>query len=151
MTATETQPNPTPTDDWNAQFAALKTRFPKVRDTILFAFYLLQSDPDIVLDDLKARAKLHGIRVTASSVTAAQRLLARTSATNGAAAGSAAANSAPPKPRGTRQRRATKAPLDVESLIRMTVSKVQDQGAVEAERLREAIRKAVAVLQTAIQ
>ncbi len=149
MTATETQPNPTPTDDWNAQFAALKTRFPKVRETIIFAFHVLQSNPDIALDDLKAQAKLHGIRVTASSVTAAERLLAPTLATNGAAAGSAPSPAAA-KPRRTRRPRAAASPLDVESLIRTTVDKIQDQGAAEAERLREAIRKAIAVLQEAV-
>ena len=145
MTATETQPNPTPTDDWNAQFAALKARFPKVRETIVFAFHVLQSNPDIALDDLKAQAKLHGIRVTASSVTAAERLLA----TNGAAAGSAPSPAAA-TPRRTRRPRAAAAPLDVESLIRTTVGKIQDQGAAESERLREAMRKAIGVLQEAV-
>ena len=144
MTATEIQPDPTPTDDWNAQFAALKNRFPKVRETIVFAFHVLQSNPDIALDDLKARAKLHGIRVTASSVSAAQRLLDRNPATNGASSPTAA------KPRRTRQRRAVQSPLDVEVLIRTTVGKIQDQGAAEEERLREAILKAIAVLEGAI-
>ena len=32
----------------------------------------------------------------------------------------------------------------------MTVGKIQDQGAVEAERLREAIGKAIGVLEAAI-
>ena len=127
---TATQPNPTPTDDWNAQFAALKARFPKVRETIVFAIHALQSNPDIALDDLKAQAKMHGIRVTASSVTAAQRLLARTLATNGAAAGSAP-NPATATPRRPRRPRAAQAPLDVESLIRTTVGKILDQGAAE--------------------
>ena len=149
MTAMETQPNPTPTDDWNAQFAALKTRFPKVRETIVFAFHVLQSNPDIALDDLKAQAELHGIRVTASSVTAARRLLARTSATNGATASPAPSPAAETRRR-TRRPRATAAQLDVEALIRTTVGKIQDQGAAEAERLSDAIRKAIAVLGAAI-
>ncbi len=63
MTETETQPTTTPTDDWKAQFAALKARFPKVKDSIVFAIHALQSNPDIALDDLKAQANLHGIRV----------------------------------------------------------------------------------------
>ena len=83
MTETQTLPPTTPTDDWNAQFAALKSRFPKVRDTILLAFYVLQSNPDIALDDLKAQAKLHGIKVTAASVNAARRLMGRNPATDG--------------------------------------------------------------------
>ncbi len=149
MTETETQPTTAPTDDWNAQFAALKARFPKVKDSIVFAFHVLQSNPDIALDDLKAQAKLHGIKVTAASVNAARRLLARTSATDGVAA-SPARSPAAATPRRTRRPRAAAAPLDVEALIRTTVGKIQDQGAAEAERLREAIRKAIAVLEAAV-
>ncbi len=40
----------------------------------------------IALDDLKAQAQMHDIRVTASTVTAARRLLAPTTATSGSAA-----------------------------------------------------------------
>ena len=54
----------TPTEGWNAQFAALKARFPKVRDSVVLTIHALQSNPDIALDDLKAQANLHGIRVT---------------------------------------------------------------------------------------
>ncbi len=144
MTERETQP-----DDWNAQFAALKARFPKAKDSIVFAIHALQSNSDIALDDLKAQANLHGIRVTASSVTAAQRLLAPTSATNGAAA-SPAPKATAAKTRRRRKPRAAKAPLDVESLIRTTVGKIQDQGAADSDRLREAIRKAIGVLQAAV-
>ena len=34
---TETLPTTLPTDDWNAEFDALKARFPKVKDSIVFA------------------------------------------------------------------------------------------------------------------
>ena len=149
MTETDMIPATTPTDDWNAQFEVLKTRFPKVKDSIVFAIHALQSNPDIALDDLKAQANLHGIRVTASSVNAAQRLLAPTAATNGAST-SPAPRATAANPRRRRKPRAAVAPLDVESLIRTTVGKIQDQGAAEVERLREAIRKAVAVLQTTV-
>jgi hypothetical protein len=64
-------------DTWTATFDQLKIRFPTVKDTILFAFDVMQSDPDIALDDLKARANLHGLRVTAATVSAAERLLSR--------------------------------------------------------------------------
>ena len=55
----------------DAQFDALKTRFPKVKDSVVFAIHALKLNPEIALDDLKAQSKLLGIRVTASSVTAA--------------------------------------------------------------------------------
>ncbi len=120
-----------------------------MKDSIGFAIQALQSNPDIALDDLKAQAKLYGIRVTASSVTAAQRLLAPTAATNGAAA-NPAPSPASAKTRRTRRPCAAQAPLDVEALIRTTVGKIQDQGGADAERLKVAIRKAIAVLQEAV-
>src|SRR5690606_42019938 len=82
---TESLPNPTtpataatPTAaDWDAQSEALKARFPKLPPSIVFAFHALQADPEMALGDIKAQASLHGIRVTAASVSAAERLLAR--------------------------------------------------------------------------
>ncbi|MFQ5473305.1 MAG: hypothetical protein ACE5FA_10535 [Dehalococcoidia bacterium] len=149
MTETEIPTEANPTDDWDTQFAGLQTRFPKVKDTILLAFHVLQQDPDIALDDLKARAKLHGLRVTAATVSAARRLLDRNPATDGAVA-TAQRKEAKAKPRNTRQRRATQAPVDVEALVRRTVAKIEDQAGAEAERLRAAMRKAIAVLEGAV-
>lgn len=47
MTATQTLPLTASTDDWNAQFAALKARFPKAKDSIVFAIHAIQSNPAI--------------------------------------------------------------------------------------------------------
>ena len=80
----------------------------------------------------------------------AQRLLARNPATDGESA-SPVPKATAAEPRRTRQRRAAQAPPDVEALIRATVGKIQDQGAAEAQRLREAVRKAIGVLQAAVQ
>ncbi|MCA8953595.1 MAG: hypothetical protein KDE27_29050 [Planctomycetes bacterium] len=41
-------------------------------------------------------------------------------------------------------------PLDVEALVRATVGKIQTQSNADAERLRDAMRQAVAVLQAAV-
>ena len=149
MTEIQTLPLTTPTDDWNAQFETLKTRFPKVKPTILFAFSVLESEPDTSIDVLKVMAKAHDIRVTAATVSAARRLLSRNPATDGDAT-SPAPKAAAAKPRRTRQRRGVQAPLDVEEIIRNAVTKVQSQGDAEAERLRDAMRKVVAVLQEAV-
>ena len=112
----------------------------------MFAIHALQLNPDIGLDDLKAQAGLHGIRVTAASVTAARRQLAPASQETEAGAGSAAL----PKQKRQPKRRAAPAPLDVEELIRQTVAKVQGQGEVEAERMRDAVRGANTMLESAL-
>ncbi|MEO6597256.1 MAG: hypothetical protein ABIP94_21140 [Planctomycetota bacterium] len=39
--------------------------------------------------------------------------------------------------------------MDAETLIRGVVAKIQGQGSAEAERMREAMRRAVAILQAA--
>ena len=151
MTATETMPFPSATgDNWNAQLAELKARHPSVRDPILAAMNIMAMDPNITIDDAKARAALHGVRITAASVNAAVKMLA-TSQPSAAPTVPATAANAEPAP----QRQARRVPqavgnLDAEALIRQVVGKIQGQGNAEAERLREAIRRAVAVLQAAI-
>jgi hypothetical protein len=61
---------------WDANFQALHARFPKSHDSILFCLHELQQSDTVSLDDLKALANLHGIRITGASVAAARRLLA---------------------------------------------------------------------------
>jgi len=148
MTATETMTENTTT--WNEQMAALKTRYPYVRDPILAAMNIMTQDPNITIEDTKAQAALHGVRITAASVNAAVKMLAtaQASATPTVPATAASAEPAP-------QRQARRVPpavgnLDAEALIRQVVGKIQGQGNAEAERLREAVRKAIGVLQAAV-
>lgn len=68
-------PEPTPTDPWQLQFQLLRERFPKAQPSILFCVHALQQSSEIALDDLKAQATLHGLRVTGGSLQAARRLL----------------------------------------------------------------------------
>jgi hypothetical protein len=152
MTTTETATESAPTTKvpgWEEHLAALQDRFPKVKPTILFAFHTLQTDPDIVLDDLRARAEMHGLRVTAATLSAALRLASRNAPTNGKAEEPAPKAAKTKSPR-TRQRRPRQAPLDVEGVIRAAVERVQATGDAEAEWLREAIRKAAALLEAAV-
>lgn len=46
--------------------------------------------------------------------------------------------------------RTTAPAIDTEALIRGVVSRIQSQGSAEADRLRDAVRKAIALLQTAV-
>jgi len=150
MTDVAMTESPTATDAWTAQFADLKKRFPKVREAILVAKHILMQDTDVTMDDAKARAAMHGVRITAASMNGARRLLDNQG-------GSDAAQDAPaaPKP----ERKAPKRPArpapratatDAETLIRSVVGKLQVQANAEADRLRAAMRKAIEVLQAAV-
>ena len=146
MTTVLEHTSPTTMSTWNAEFAALKARFPHAKDTIVFCVHALMQSPNIGIDDLKSQAALHGLRVTAASVTAARRLMAEGNAQVPAAAPVAAA--APQ--RQPRRVRAADAPVDTEALIRQVVGRIQNQGSAETERLKDAVRKAVAILQAAV-
>ena len=49
-----------------------------------------------------------------------------------------------------RRVRAAEAPLDANALIQDVVAKIQAQGNAEVERMREAVRKAIAALEAAV-
>ena len=155
MTETELAPaRSTATTTWNAAFAALKARFPKAKDSIAFCIHALQANPDIALDDLKAQALMHGIRITGASVTAAQKLMSGTTkpkAPTTAAAPAVARATADAPARPARHARSTGAAPDPTAMIQQVVAKLQQQSGAEAERLREAIRKAVGVLRAAVE
>jgi uncharacterized protein (DUF4415 family) len=142
MTATATNP----TDTWTDEIAALKARYPHVRDPILAALNLLLTDPNITDDDAKARAAMRGVRITAASINGARNLLAKRETVAPTEAPATAAE----RPTRPRRERAPEPAVDAEALIKQVVSKLQAHGNAEAERLREAMRKAMAVLASAI-
>jgi hypothetical protein len=142
---TTTDPNPAPyADAWAQQLAQLRSRYKHVREPILVALNVLLHDQNVSLDDAKARASLHGVKITAASVSAAQRLLSRMNERPApTTSGMTAAK------RASRRVRATDPGVDAEALIRQVVGKIQNQGNADAERMREAMRTAIAVLQAA--
>lgn len=154
MTATETMAAPTTTDTWTAEMAHLRGRYKTVREPILAALNLLHQDPNITDDDAKARAAMRGVRITAASINGARNLLLKagdaqaTTATPTTPATSSSTAAAPQ--RAARRARPVEGSVDAEALIRQVVGKIQGQGNAEAERLRETIRKAVAMLSTAV-
>ncbi|MFN7591209.1 MAG: hypothetical protein ACK501_19165 [Planctomycetota bacterium] len=143
MTTTET----TAPDTWTDEIAALKARHPQVRDPILAALNLLLTDPNITDDDAKARAAMRGVRITAASINGARNLMAKRETAVHATAPAAPAAERPARPR---RERAPEPAVDAEALIKQVVGKLHAQGNAEAERLRDAMRKVVAILQAAI-
>jgi len=155
MTTTETKTESTATSPadatWDGAFEKLKARYPKVREPIVMALHILMHDPKIASDDAKAQAKLHGVRITAASLSAAQRLLSRQDDGDGAEAPKARKAPAAAKTGRQRRPRAAGKDVDAEALIKQVVVKIQDAGNAEADRLREAMRKAISVMQAAVE
>lgn len=142
MTATETA---SPADSWTAQLEQLRARYKHVRPPVLAALNILVNDENISVNDAKAQADLHGVRITAASLNAARTLLSRMDTR---APASPMAASAPA--REPRRPRAAEKGVDAEALVRGFVAKLQGAGNAEADRLREAMRKALAILQAAV-
>lgn len=117
---------------------------------ILAALAALMQNPDIDAEHAKAVAAANGIRITAASIAGAQRLLERQDATTEIAPPKDKPAKAVAKARPGRPARRPEANLDVEALIRATAERIQTQGNVEADRLRDAMLKAIAVLQAAV-
>ena len=150
MTATDSAPA---TDTWAAQLEQLRSRYKHVRPPVLAALNVLIHDQNISLDDAKAQAARHGVRITAASVNAARTLLSRMdeapAAKSAPGTKSHTAPAAAPT-RAPRRPRAAEIPLDTEALVRGVVAKIQGQGNAEAERLRDGIRRAISALQATL-
>jgi hypothetical protein len=147
MTATDTPTETAPTDPWTTDLAALQARHPKVREPILAAMLAITQNPGAEIDDLKQFAAEHGVRITAASIAAAERLRSRQDDQPAVPTTPAlAAKTAARRPRPA----APAAPVDAEALIRQVADRIQAAGSVEADRLRGAIRKAIELLQAAV-
>ena len=144
-TATVNDPD---TKLWNQQLAELQARFKHIRPASIAALCVMQQDPDVSVDDAKARAAARGIKITIASLNAARRLFERQ---DGAPAAETPARDVTPATTRKRQRRASTAANggSHENLIRGLVTKLEAQANAEAERLRGAMRKAIEVLQHA--
>ena len=153
MTATETMTTTT-NDTWTAEMAQLRARYKTVREPILAALNLLLQDENITDEDAKARAAMRGVRITAASINGARNLLAKRDGAQEAAATPTRSNAAPTTAtapgRAARRVRAAEPGLDAAAMISQVVAKLQQQGGVEAERLKDAMRKAIATLSAAV-
>jgi hypothetical protein len=135
------------TPETQTSLAALKERYPHIREAVVTALHLLVQDPSISVDDAKAKARTLGVRITAASVASARRLLERMDT---AAPAPVAAAAPTPAVRPARRQRAAEPNQDAEELIRAVVGKVRAQGDAQSEKLRGVIRRAVELLQAAL-
>ena len=89
---------------------------------------------------------MRGVRITAASINGARNLMAKRETVPTEPATAPVAE----RPARPRRDRAPEPAVDAEALIKQVVGKLQAQGNAEAERLRDAMRKVVAILQAAI-
>ncbi|MDP9133497.1 MAG: hypothetical protein M3N56_01565, partial [Actinomycetota bacterium] len=135
-------------DSWTDQLNQLKAKYRNVRPAILAALTVLLHNESVTLEDAKAQAAARGFRITAASINGARTLLEKMDAPPTAAA--TPTLTVPAVPRAPRRPRAAQAPLDAEAMIRSLVDRMQGEKNAEVERLRDALRKAIAVLQAAV-
>jgi hypothetical protein len=103
---------------WDVQLKGLKTRYPAVRDTILFCFYALTQDPEVDFETLKDQASERGLRITNASVNGAKRLIANNEGAPRAKAAKDESDQETAASARVRRPRPAAAPLDAEALIR---------------------------------
>jgi len=133
------------TETWAAQIETLRARYKHVRPPILAALNILLQDQNISVDDAKAQAALHGVKITAASVGAAKRLFERQD--DRPASVTVVERSPDGFAAETRVRlKAKDSALDPEALIRGVVSKLQARGDAELERVRDGIRRVITIL-----
>jgi hypothetical protein len=94
----------------------------------------------------------HGLRITNASVNGAKRLLANNEGAPRGAKGARAEpddESAPPVR--VRRPRATEPAADAEDLVRGLVGKLQARSSAEADKMRDAMRRAIKILTDAVE
>lgn len=142
------------TDSWEGILEALRRRFPGQRDSVLFCIHKLQQDPDLSLPDFRDEAALHGIPVAGRALFSARVLLGLQAAEPKAkpAARPAAAPAAPRRPRRRRAERDAEADAGptIEQRVLAAMQQIRSNAGEDAERLRAAIRQAIALLQRAL-
>lgn len=144
---TDPEAAPPTTDTWEGILEALSRRYPGQKHSVLFCIYKLQQNPDVTLRDFRAEAELHGIPVGGRTLHAAKELLGLHKPP---AAATAAAETTPATTR-RRQRASEPGTGDsIESKVLAAVRQIQSNAGAEADQLRDAIRRAIAILQQAL-
>jgi hypothetical protein len=148
---------PANTDSWDGILANLRQRYPGQKDSVLFCLYKLHSNPQLGLPDFRDEAKLHGIPMAGRALHSAKVILGLATVKPRApkAPKPSATATMPTEPATTsrtrlvRNGRATNN-NSIENKVLDAVRQIQSVAGAEAEKLRTAMREAVAILQRAI-
>ncbi|MCB9878302.1 MAG: hypothetical protein H6835_11950 [Planctomycetes bacterium] len=175
MTDPTSDPSPA-ADTWEGMLDAMRRRYPGQKDSVLFCVHKLLQDPDLTLRDFREEARLHGIPMAGRALHSARVLLGLQAASPAPKRGRAAradddasdddARDDAPPPRTVHGRAITDAPAgrvrrprraggadqgpSIESQVLDAVRKIQSAAGEDATRLRQAIRRAVQILQDAL-
>ena len=146
---TDTQAAPEPTESWDSVAATLADRFPGQKPGILFCVWKLQQNPEASLRDFRDEARMRGLALAGRSLHSAKVLLGLAEPSKRRPIG--AGGKAAPKPAAAAR---TKSPgtgeAAIEDSLMAAVRRMQTDAGAEAERLRRAMREAIAVLERAL-
>ena len=131
---------------------ALRRRYPGQKDSVLFCTYKLQQNPELTLRDFRAEADLHGIPMAGRALHSARGLLGLRKAAPVAVPPPTTTDDLTP----TARRRPRQAPepddggASIESKVVAAVRQIQSAAGAESGQLRTAIRRAIVILQQAL-
>ena len=147
---------PAPADGWSDLLANLRRRYPGQKDSVLFCVHKLSQDAELTLRDFRDEARLHGIPMAGRALHSARVLLGLAPATKPAAPPAPASDeraATAPVQRVRRERRAANdgdAPGAIETQVLDAVNRIRTAADADAEKLRQAMRDAIAILQRAL-
>lgn len=141
----ESDPSPDSLHTWESTLAALRRRFPGLRDSVLFCIRKLQQNPELTLRDFRAEAAHLGIPVAGRALHSARALLgigAVSRARASAGSKALAPQSRPTHDTGSQHKTAVDAPLS---------SSDPPQGGIAAEHwIRSQLTRSVEILLRAV-
>ena len=134
------------TTTWEASLPDLRERFPSATDGILFCVHKLSENSELTIPDFRDEASLHGIKLGGRALHSARILLGHAQPEKRRRAVPRSART----DNGNRITPANGSAADFEAGLIEAIQQIQDQATAETRRLREAIQKAVVVLNEAL-
>lgn len=152
-------PSPSPSvspaaDSWDGMLATLRKRYPGQKDSVLFCVHKLQQNPDLSLRDFREEAALYGIPTAGRALHSAKVLLGLASnkprAPREAEPAKLPAPTAPGRVKRARRPERDDDGDSIETKVLDAVRQIQSAAGEEADRLRAAVKQAIAILQAAL-
>jgi hypothetical protein len=150
IAVTESELAPPTTDTWEGILQALRRRYPGQKDSVLFCIYKLQQNPDLTLRDFRAEADLHGIPMAGRALHSARGLLGLQKAAAAPTPPAAAEPAPPPRRRPRGDPEVDDGGASIESKVVAAVRQIQSAAGAESGQLRTAMRRAITILQQAL-